>query len=432
MNTIKQLAGAEFRGLRLLLVTYGALMMHFIYGRVFRDSLLGSHLRIQSLPSLTLWGTLVSIIASLTVSALLRSKHRTRTARTMYAINAVVELFFAFSYGRSGRLYSLFFIVMSASTIVGLSMIWILIGDWASSHEANRKRLIPAVLLYGTAISILAGVGLTHLRIAASFRCANLILAAMNTISIVALTFYRNEGRFSGPGIAVSNLPNQTHRNHKLLRTFAALTVVAAATSTLLDLMFRIRVVERFPHEVERLHFLGLFQSLLSLSAFLSQIALGRVLQKKLVLTIFHLHPAAVCIASCLLAFAPGFWPFAFLRNSEYSLRNSLFRFGTEMAYARFPDHERAIVVRPLIDVIGERLGDLCASGVLAFLLFVNPQLPVALGLLLLAMCSLLFWRICRSLERSMSVLIVKVGQDAAATRDDQMRGMAHENAGIA
>jgi hypothetical protein len=429
MKTFRQLAGAKFRGLPLLLVAYGALMVHFIYGRVFRDSLLGSHLRIQSLPSLTLWGTLVSIIVSLTVSALLRSRRRARTARTIYAINALIELLFALSYHRFAWSYSLFFIGMSASTIVGLSMIWILIGDWASSCEANRKRLIPAVLLYGTTISILAGVGLTHLRIAAGFRSANLILATMNAVSVVALLFYRNEDCFSRSGFAFHNLPNRAHPNHKVLRKFAVLTVVAAASSTLLDLMFRIQVVERFPHEVERLHFLGLFQSLLSLSAFLSQMALGRVLQKKLVLAFFHWHPATICIASCLLVFAPGFWPFAFLRNAEYSLRNSLFRFGSEMAYGLFPDQERAIV-RPLIDVVGERMGDLCASGILAFLLSVNPQLPVKLGLLLLALCSLLFWRICRSLERSMSAFGKTAVPGFAAIENDQIRGMAHESAG--
>src|ERR1700685_979365 len=164
MKTIKQLTGAgTFRGLPLLLVAYAALMMHFIYGRAFRDSLLGSHLRIQSLPLLTLWGTLTSIIASLVVSNLLQSKRRASTARAIYAINALVELLFAVAYHQFPWLYKLFFIDVSVSTIIGLSMIWILIGDWASSCEADRSRLIPAVLLFGTAISILAGVGLAHL-----------------------------------------------------------------------------------------------------------------------------------------------------------------------------------------------------------------------------------------------------------------------------
>jgi ATP/ADP translocase len=429
MRTIKQLAGTgTFRGLPLLLLAYAALMTHFIFGRAFRDSLLGGHLAIQSLPYLTLWGTLLSIIVSLTVSNLLRSKQRARTARAIYAINAVIELLFSLAYHRFPWLYSLFFIEVSASTIVGLSMIWILIGDWASSCHADRSRLIPAVMLYGTAISILAGVGLTHLRIATSFRSANLILAAMNMTSVLALLFHSNEDCLARHGFTFPDAP-RAYLSNKLLRKFALLVVVAAVTSTLLDLMFRIRVAEHYLHQSDRLHFLGLFQSLLNICALLSQIAVGRLFQKKLVLSFVHLHPAIVCIASCLLAFAPGFWLFTCLRSGEYSLRNSLFRFGSEMTYASFPDRERA-AVRPLIDVIGERLGDLCASGILAFLLFVNPQLPVKLGLLLLALCSLLFWRICRSLERSLRNLGMRGGQGLPITPAPAYAGMAHEGAG--
>ncbi len=429
MRTIRQFAGtATFRGLPLLLLAYAALMTHFIFGRAFRDSLLGSHLAIRSLPYLVMWSTLVSIIVSLIVSKLLQSEQRARTARAVYAINAVIELLFALAYHRFPWFYSLFFIDVSASTIVGLSMVWILIGDWASSCHADRKRLIPAVMLYGTAISILAGVGLTHLRTATSFRSANVILAVMDMISVLALLFHSNEECVARPGFDLEDLQIRVFLSNKFLTTFAVIAVLAAATSTLLDLMFRIRVAQHYVHQSDRLHFLGLFQSLLNICLFLSQVAVGRFFQKRLVLTFVHLHPAIICVASCLLALAPGFWLFASLRSGEYSLRNSLFRFGSEMAYAHFPDQERA-TFRPLIDVIGERLGDLCASGILAFLLFVNPQLPVKLGLLLLSLCSLVFWRICRSLERSVSAIAMTAGQDLTETT--KYAGMAHEGAGI-
>jgi hypothetical protein len=431
MRILKQFAGAgTFRGLPLLLLAYAALMTHFIFGRAFRDSLLGSHLTIQSLPSLTMWSTLVSIVVSLTVSNLFRSKRRKRVACAGFAINVLIELSFAFASQRFPWLYRLFFIDVSASTLVGISMIWILIGDWASSCHADRSRLIPAVLLFGTATSIVAGVGLTHLRTATSFRSANLILAAMNLIPAVALLFHNSDDCVSRHGFSFQDLQNRAYLPNKLLRKFALLVVVAAMTSTLLDLMFRIRVAEHFLNQADRLHFLGLFQSALNLCALFSQIAVGRLFQKKLVLSFVHLHPAIVCIASCLLAFGPGFWLFTCLRSGEYSLRNSLFRFGSEMTYACFPDQERA-TVRPLIDVIGERLGDLCAAGILALLLLMNPALPVKPGLLLLALCAFAFWWICRSLERDIAAARVKAGQGSAITATTKYSGMAHEGAGI-
>jgi ATP/ADP translocase len=200
-------------------------------------------------------------------------------------------------------------------------------------------------------------------------------------------------------------------------------------TSTLLDLMFRVRVAEHYVNQADRLHFLGLFQSGLNICAFLSQIAVGRLAQKRLASTFIHLHPAIVGIASCLFAFAPGFWQFTCLRSGEYTLRNSIFRLGSEMTYAHFPDQERA-TVRPLIDVIGERVGDLCASGILALLLLINSSLPVKPGLLLLALCSFAFWWICRSLERSISIIRRKAGHEPA-TSTNHYTAMAHEGAGI-
>ena len=430
-NILKQFAGTgTFRGLPLLLLAYAALMTHFIFGRAFRDSLLGSHLAIRSLPSLTMWSTLVSIVVSLVVSNLFRSRKRKRIACAGFALNVVIELSFALAASRLPWLYSLFFIDVSASTLIGLSMIWILIGDWASSCHADRSRLIPAVLLFGTAISIAAGVGLTHLRMATSFRSANLILAATNLVPVVALLFHRSDDCASRHGFSLQDLQKQAYLPNKLLRKFAVLVVVAAMTSTLLDLMFRIRVAEHYLNQADRLHFLGLFQSALNICAFLSQIAVGRIVQKKLVSTFIHLHPAIVGIASCLFAFTPGFWQFTCLRSGEYSLRNSIFRLGSEMTYACFPDQERA-TVRPLIDVIGERLGDLCASAILALLLLMNPALPVKPGLLLLALCSFAFWWICRSLEHSVNAVGKKTGKDLAVTATTKYSGMAHESAGI-
>jgi ATP/ADP translocase len=430
-NILKQFAGTgTFRGLPLLLLAYAALMTHFIFGRAFRDSLLGSHLAIRSLPSLTMWSTLVSIVVSLVVSNLFRSRRRKRIACAGFALNVVIELSFALAASRLPWLYSLFFIDVSASTLIGLSMIWILIGDWASSCHADRSRLIPAVLLFGTAISIAAGVGLTHLRMATSFRSANLILAATNLVPVVALLFHSSDDCASRHGFSLQDLQKQAYLPNKLLRKFAVLVVVAAMTSTLLDLMFRIRVAEHYLNQADRLHFLGLFQSALNICAFLSQIAVGRIVQKKLVSTFIHLHPAIVGIASCLFAFTPGFWQFTCLRSGEYSLRNSIFRLGSEMTYACFPDQERA-TVRPLIDVIGERLGDLCASGILALLLLMNPALPVKPGLLLLALCSFAFWWICRSLEHSVNAVGKKTGKDLAVTATTKYSGMAHESAGI-
>ena len=141
MRIVQQFAGTEtLRGLPLLLLSYAALMTHFIFGRAFRDSLLGSHLTIRSLPALTVWCTVASIAVSLLVSNLFRSKQRRRIACIIYATNVVIELLFAFAYNRLAWSYSLFFVDVSASTLIGLSMIWILVAGALYRQHCNRAQ----------------------------------------------------------------------------------------------------------------------------------------------------------------------------------------------------------------------------------------------------------------------------------------------------
>ena len=86
--------------------------------------------------------------------------------------------------------------------------------------------------------------------------------------------------------------------------------------------------------------------------------------------------------------------------------------------------------VRPWIDVIRERLGNLCVSGVLALLLLLNRQLRAKPGRLSLALCSLLFWWVCRSLERSTNAGAVEETQEPVCRCNCQILDSGHEGAG--
>src|ERR1700733_3360701 len=97
------LSGA--RGLPLLLIAHGAVMMHFVYSRAFRDSLLGGHLDIRSLPSLTVWSAVVATAASLLVSGVLRTDQRAPIVRRLFFLNAVIEVLFALGYRKVPWMY---------------------------------------------------------------------------------------------------------------------------------------------------------------------------------------------------------------------------------------------------------------------------------------------------------------------------------------
>ena len=80
----------------------------------------------------------------------------------------------------------------------------------------------------------------------------------------------------------------------------------------------------------------------------------------------------------------PVFRVFEVLRIGEYSLRNSLSRCRIEMVYAALPDKLRD-EVHPLIDVVGQRLGDMSTAGILHLLLSGNADMNFRYTLIVVA-----------------------------------------------
>jgi ATP/ADP translocase len=104
-------------------------------------------------------------------------------------------------------------------------------------------------------------------------------------------------------------------------------------------------------------------------------------------------------VAASLGMIVPIFPILAILRAGEYSLRNSAFRCGVEMVYTILPDKLR-VETRPLIDVVGERVGDMIAAGLLALLLIGNSQLGYRWALLVFSLLGCALWGMSRWLLR--------------------------------
>jgi hypothetical protein len=395
--SIPSTAGA----LPLLVLAYALLMLHYVFSRAFRDSLLGSHLAVTALPGLTFVGTLLAITISLTLSFFFRTELRIRVIRAFYGINAIFETIFAFGYKAHPWMYSGYYIEVSASTALGLSLVWVLIGDWLSKCNGRDTGKVPTILICGTSAGMFAGFGLVHLPSAANFRVANLILASMNVAVVFTLLLYRDAkcNLEVTPPIRREVEKALQHWTSPVIRTLAAVTVLGASASTLLDLVFRVGAAEHFTQQAERLHFLGLFQGLLSLGSLLSQLVLQNAGSSKLGRACLTVHPLTMTVAGLLGMVAPIFPILAILRAGEYSLRNSVFRCGVEKVYALLPDKLR-VETRPLIDVVGERIGDMIAAGLLALLLMGGSQLGYRWSLLIFSLLGCALWGLSRWLLR--------------------------------
>jgi ATP/ADP translocase len=176
-----------------------------------------------------------------------------------------------------------------------------------------------------------------------------------------------------------------------VVRMLAVVTILGAATSSLLDLVFRVRVAEHFSSQAQRIHFMGSLQGFLCLGALLSQFGVRRFMSGPWAKRCFILYPGIVTAAALASASVPVFHVFEFLRIGEYSLRNSVSRCGIEMVYATLPDKLR-VEVRPLVDVVGERVGDMSAAGILHLLLSDNAGMNFRYTLIVVGSLGATLW----------------------------------------
>ncbi|WP_433972504.1 hypothetical protein [Tunturiibacter lichenicola] len=232
----------------------------------------------SELPGLTFLGTLLAISLSLICSLFLRSNARIHVIRFFYLLNAVAELIIAFQYQNHSWMLRAYYIEVSASTAIGLSLIWVLIGDWMSNCNHGNTNKVPSVLISGTAAGMLAGFGLVYLSSANDLRSSLVMLAVMD-VCVSSLLLFHKDGSCTSAGKKKFEELNKVRRNwtSAVVRMLVIVTILGASASTLLDLVFRVRVAEHYTSQADRIHFMGSLQGFLCLGALLSQFAVRRL-----------------------------------------------------------------------------------------------------------------------------------------------------------
>jgi ATP/ADP translocase len=160
---------------------------------------------------------------------------------------------------------------------------------------------------------------------------------------------------------------------------------------------------------------MGSLQGFLCLGALLSQFAVRRLTSGLWAKRCLTLYPGILTAAALASVAMPVFQMFGFLRIGEYSLRNSASRCGIEMVYAALPDRLR-VEVRPLVDVVGERLGDMSAAGILHVLLSDATGVNFKYTLLIVASLGTALWICSEWLLRRVDHM------KAAAERDNEIQ----------
>jgi hypothetical protein len=378
-----------------------AVMIHFVFSRAFRDSLLGNGLPIDTLPALIFTGTVLALILSLLLSWFFRQGGRSNVIRGAYLISGSAELFLAFGHMPPRLAYEAFYILVSASTAIGLSLVWLLANDWISDDVQHKSRAVGVLLVSGTAGGLLAGFGLVHLHFAESFAGANVFLAGVDIVTAALLSFHPR--RMAGKKLVVHDpKPRSTtslSRARVVALTLAAATVLGSTGSSLLDLTYRISAAQQYSSRIELLHFFGHLQAALGVAAVVAQLGLARYKPRSSKRSTMATYALLEAMAGGLAIVVPSFALLTAMRTGEYALRNSYFRFGKEMTYAALP-HRLRLESRPIIDVAGERIGDGIAAGLLQSLFWFHKGLPLRIVLVFLTVVACLLWKVCDRLAK--------------------------------
>src|SRR4030095_2238854 len=185
------------------------------------------------------------------------------------------------------------------------------------------------------------------------------------------------------PVAPVSGLRVLAHAPY--LRNLAALVLLSAAGSTLVDYVFKAEAAGALGPGESLIRFFAIYYAATSVITFLLQTSLSRFALERFGLAMAGASPSLALIAGGAGAlFTPGIAGMTVARGGESVLRGSLFRAGYELFYTPIPPAEKR-PAKSIIDVGFDRLGDAMGGGAVWIVLSVLPAAP-SIPLLSLAM----------------------------------------------
>ncbi len=303
----------------------------------------------------------------------LASRHSRLTINliTLAALIATLILFyFALSY-QTSWVYMAFYIWGGIFSVLVPTQGWLLSYELYTTREAKR---LFAVLGTG---GILGGAGGGYYAyFAADWGAPEGILIQICFVLLImqgVLLALRRRRSPAAPnparGSASSDGFLKTILGSQYLSHLAAVVLLSAATTTIIDLLYKWVLEERFegdPDQITRF-FGSLLGTMFIISALVQLLGTSRILRAFGVGVALLVLPAAVATGSlALIVFAASFWPVVGLKILDGCLRSSLQKTSVEMLYIPISS-ERATIAKGGIDLVAFRIGD--ALGASLFLL---------------------------------------------------------------
>ena len=372
---------------RLLLfgaLSASVLVAQQVAAKALRDALVLSSLPVSALPQLMLASAGIGVPLVLLFARMMGRFGPERVVAGLLVVRSLLHLGEWWLYAREpGTASALFYVDVSVLGAITLSGFWALVTERFDPHEAKRA---VGVIALGCAMGGLIG-GLLAERVGELAGLRGLLLAlagsaVMSSLLIARFGFQRVKAAAPVGASVVGTL-----RSSSYLRTLSVLVVLTGLAGGCIDYVFKTEAAESLGSGEALVGFFALVYTLTALGTVLLQLTLVRPMLDRVGIggTLMVL-PAAVVAVGALSLGSPSLITLTLLRAAESTLHQSFFRSAYEPLYTPVSPAARRSA-KTIIDVAGDRLGEVLASGFVLLLLALLPGLvePLGIGMVVLA-----------------------------------------------
>jgi hypothetical protein len=353
-------------------VCAGIMIAQQVGAKATRDALFLSTYGIAALPTMLIVSAAISVGIIPIVGRALQKWGPSRLVPPVFAASAALTMGEWALTASMPRLASvLVYLHVGSLGSVLISWFWSLVNERFDPRTA--KHLVSRIAA-GATLGGLVG-GLVAARLAKSLGPSGMLpsLAALHLVC-GGLALVLRQAHGSPAKRAAAGKPGLSLLwRSSYLRDLALLVSAGAIGAALLDYVFKLEATHAYAKGAPLLRFFAIFYTVTGVATFAVQTTLARrVLEKLGVAKTVSSLPVTLGLGSIASLIVPGLTSVGIARGAEMTMRSSLFRSSYELFYMPVPPEEKRSV-KAMIDVGGERLGDLVGGGLVKLAMFVVP-----------------------------------------------------------
>jgi ATP/ADP translocase len=356
------------------------MLAQVLAGKAARDALFLASFGAEALPYAIAGAGIVSFAGALPVA---RALTRFGPARLVPGLFAASALLFVVEWTlidatRRGVAAFLYMHLAGASALL-VSGFWALLGERFDPHAA--KRSLTRVASWAALGGMLGGLLSERVSTWFGLDATLVVMAGMHALCaglVAVLGRAPPVASASSDETSVAESSTGLLRRTPYLRLMATASLLLAVTDALLDYAIRAGADATFASGEALIRFFGIYYTGVGVLTFVVQTGLTtRVVGRLGIGPAMTSLPVAVGAAGALALVVPGLPSLVALRGVGSVLTNSVYRTGFELLYSPLPLRLRR-ATKTLVDVGGQRLGDVVGAGLILAVLAALPQASTA------------------------------------------------------